>query len=745
MKTALRLLAVLALLAPSLVSAQVLDRTIREANRVAQADIDQLIALGASATIQDIDNLTHPELEGETVRFTAVVLTNPFTSGNASWVPADNRPGRVHIFVRDVESVTQGNEGMVGQIVDGSSLWQDAGVRVGDVFTIEAEVTTFDPSGAGVTTQLSPNGYEFLGTYSDLGYPESILDPITVTTDDVTNVEGGLMLVDWSVFNDYNSNYLRFENALIADNATGTNERVNYQFKSSGTEALVNSGDLSLRYRNDRDGNGYPNPPWNTRPESDPFIAPSVGAVVNIQGFATFPIFDFNNVGLLQGSFFGINPYEDSDLEFVESPPVFGEVTLPSTIPGNAPVPVSVSVTPTPGRTITSVVLDYAFEPTGTTGFVNLVDNGSGIYTGSIPVAPDGDFVVFEIQATDSNGSSSNTGEQTYRVLYNGITDIEHVQRTADGQPGASPFDGLSTTTQMNIEAVVMADFTGLYSTGEGPVRTLILQDDAGLAEWTGVHAVADQGATVQVGDRITVTGALIRENFGVTRMENLTFTVTSGGDPYDAKAVPTGVLNGDDPGLQEAHEGMFLRFNDVIVTDVNADGPDNEAGFGEFQISSDGTEANEVRVDDMSEGFPFDFNIMNLTMGASISYVQGPWYFSFGNYKLTPTDVDDIGTIVLDIEADGPSVPGSYQLGAAYPNPFNPATTIRFELGANGPATLQVYDALGRQVATLLDGTLAAGAYTATFDARGLPSGTYVYRLAAGGEVLTGRMTLVK
>ncbi len=72
-------------------------------------------------------------------------------------------------------------------------------------------------------------------------------------------------------------------------------------------------------------------------------------------------------------------------------------------------------------------------------------------------------------------------------------------------------------------------------------------------------------------------------------------------------------------------------------------------------------------------------------------------------------------------------------------------STTIRYEIGTAGPVSLKVYDALGREVAVLVDGTLAPSAYEATFDASGLASGIYVYRLVAGNEVLTGSMTLVK
>jgi choice-of-anchor B domain-containing protein len=78
-------------------------------------------------------------------------------------------------------------------------------------------------------------------------------------------------------------------------------------------------------------------------------------------------------------------------------------------------------------------------------------------------------------------------------------------------------------------------------------------------------------------------------------------------------------------------------------------------------------------------------------------------------------------------------------------PNPFATAATIRFALEAPTEVRLAVYDVLGREVAVLVDGPLEAGAHVAVFDGRGLPSGTYVYRLTAGRDVQTGRMALAR
>lgn len=79
------------------------------------------------------------------------------------------------------------------------------------------------------------------------------------------------------------------------------------------------------------------------------------------------------------------------------------------------------------------------------------------------------------------------------------------------------------------------------------------------------------------------------------------------------------------------------------------------------------------------------------------------------------------------------------------YPNPFNPATSIRFNLPADAPVKLEVYDMLGRVVKVLVDGNLSSGNHEINFEARDLSSGMYLYRLETPDAVKTRLMTLLK
>ena len=89
--------------------------------------------------------------------------------------------------------------------------------------------------------------------------------------------------------------------------------------------------------------------------------------------------------------------------------------------------------------------------------------------------------------------------------------------------------------------------------------------------------------------------------------------------------------------------------------------------------------------------------------------------------------------------------LPASFELSQNYPNPFNPSTTISFALTKAGRVSLRIYNMLGQQVATLIDGVRGVGTYKVTFDARTLSSGIYLYRLSTSGTTAVRKMLLLK
>lgn len=105
---------------------------------------------------------------------------------------------------------------------------------------------------------------------------------------------------------------------------------------------------------------------------------------------------------------------------------------------------------------------------------------------------------------------------------------------------------------------------------------------------------------------------------------------------------------------------------------------------------------------------------------------------------------IDEAETQMLAL-GDLDEQPSQFVLESNYPNPFNPATTIRYALPEAAHVHIEVFDLTGRSVSMLVDQPQAAGSYSVQFDGTGLPSGTYLYRMSAGAFVSTQKMTLIK
>lgn len=100
---------------------------------------------------------------------------------------------------------------------------------------------------------------------------------------------------------------------------------------------------------------------------------------------------------------------------------------------------------------------------------------------------------------------------------------------------------------------------------------------------------------------------------------------------------------------------------------------------------------------------------------------------------------------VATGLSASASGVPSEFRLEQNYPNPFNPATTIQFRVPSAGRVRLEIYTILGSRVATLVDDTRGAGAYTVSWNAAGSPSGVYFYRLTAAGRTVTKKAMLLR
>jgi hypothetical protein len=173
-----------------------------------------------------------------------------------------------------------------------------------------------------------------------------------------------------------------------------------------------------------------------------------------------------------------------------------------------------------------------------------------------------------------------------------------------------------------------------------------------------------------------------------------------------------------------------------------------NSSSFSvKVQVSTNGTTWTD-KATFVSKGAGGDFGldfleksvVLNLTGSYYIRW-QTSSYVSGGFY------IDDVTLTGLVTSVGGATSPRGirYELSQNFPNPFNPTTTIRFELSATSDVRLRIYDILGREVAELVNDKVPAGIHSSVWNASAMPSGVYFSVLSAGEFRQVKRMVLLK
>lgn len=382
-------------------------------------------------------------------------------------------------------------------------------------------------------------------------------------------------------------------------------------------------------------------------------------------------------------------------------------------------------------------------------------------YVAQLPKEADSTTVRYFIETADSLGqvtryaNSSTSGGISrdtskgfffYTVLDRPLT-IRDVQYTPYLN-GRSPYIGAVTP----LSGIITADTAhiAISPLTNGSTSAWYMQSTS--APWSGIWlATSDTAAqklmsALRNGDSVTVTGT-VNENFEVTRLENITsVTKISSGNPEPLPVVlPTGAFSGGNGSRSaEPYEGMLVRFNNVTITSVYPTYSDATEwavndGSGQLLVQQSGKYSYSNVTADTT------LHKTLLLEGQKISSLTGIMYYSFNYYKFVPRTDADFGTITSVPGTAVAMAPSAYALEQNYPNPFNPTTTISFSIPKSGMTTLKVYNVIGQEVATLVNGVQSMGTHTVQFNASVLASGVYFYRIQSGTFSLVKKMVLVK
>ena len=181
----------------------------------------------------------------------------------------------------------------------------------------------------------------------------------------------------------------------------------------------------------------------------------------------------------------------------------------------------------------------------------------------------------------------------------------------------------------------------------------------------------------------------------------------------------------------------LTLNGAEATINDVTFDYAENTPGLVRGLMFS--MQGKQLNLDNISSFVNFDFS--------PAQGFEGKATVSFDDVILAGENGTKIiassSSVVVDTNN---MLPIKTALNASYPNPFNPSTTINYDLAIDGYVSILVYDALGREVATLFSGDQVAGTnYQVTWNAADQASGAYFLRMTAGNYTNTQKLMLVK
>ncbi|MCX6121820.1 MAG: T9SS type A sorting domain-containing protein [Ignavibacteriales bacterium] len=223
-------------------------------------------------------------------------------------------------------------------------------------------------------------------------------------------------------------------------------------------------------------------------------------------------------------------------------------------------------------------------------------------------------------------------------------------------------------------------------------------------------------------------------------------YTISISGTNVVSKDVNRAILVPDIiPPAKPTGLTLTMQVNSKVMLTWTQNAEKDLAGY-KIYYSSDfsfaGTEANEgpspVSVSTLDTAY-----LTGLTGGTTYRFKISA--IDLSNNESAYSDTVAVQTTIAGVSRDQSTIPTSYALNQNFPNPFNPSTTIKFDLPKTGFTTLKIYNMLGQEIATLVNDVKLTGRYTVQWNGSNMTSGLYFYKLISGEFIQVKKMQFIK
>jgi hypothetical protein len=369
-------------------------------------------------------------------------------------------------------------------------------------------------------------------------------------------------------------------------------------------------------------------------------------------------------------------------------------------------ISISVDITPDEGVSApSSVKVWYGFDGTQANSADMWLESGN-TYAGAIPALSQGDKALDYYISATGNGETVNSALYSM-VIAGTLTDI------SDIHTNIATYDGELKTIE------------GVITIGAGVLRddrtSCYIQDESGRG--LNLYNSSEVLSDLTRGTKVKLVGT-VTPYYTTVEIEDFTYTVVSTGNALPAtNYVTVAEANSDDhEGTLTTVSGTFAEIQDYTTS--------------KNMILTSGTDSAIVKVWPTTGIDPANYTIGN---EYSITGVGSQYA---GEYQLLvgyASDIQPYNAICDDC------TPTEFGLSKAYPNPFNPSTTIEFSLTEATDFNIVIYNITGQRVGVLASGYAEPGVYKQVWNASDFTSGVYFLRLEAGANIATQKVVLIK